>query len=684
MIPAEMDPISITTIRENGMKSIVDWFDQHMQSLYFLGWSYLGNQQQMEELFYQSIIKVHKELPRFNKETSIKTMVTSTFIHTCRELSKNRSLQAFEESEQTELFQALDHLKEIEKEAVVLTYINGLSHEEVAHLLQVSVDELKEHLFFGIQSLRKGMDDGSSFNGCKEYHTYYIDYLEGTLDRSKNIDFEIHIYHCLNCRKDLAAFQDTMLNLPERIEELRVPSGFMENVRARLADQEKHRQQKNRKRKRMGIGFASVFVLLMGLGFFTGAFTNLYYTWTVDDQELRAFLQEDLGERLNLEAESNGVKIRIKSVIADDIQTLVFYEIEDTNEENQYVISFDDGFFVENGYEIMNNEAYPKYYPPDLESDLNQKDRNVYHGKISMQPLIKDKGTIKLKITQLRKLIHDSPERNSLWAYGETEKETGEWNFEIPVTKQPSKEYVLHEEIEVEGIPVRFDKLIFAPTATILQYAINNKQTEKQINNLNFNTLEVNDKKVKADMYGGIFLEGNMGWTTFQTHFDPIFGEKPKEVNAQFDSVHLMVEDQKRIELDASQEYPQTFEYAGSKISIDKVEIGKPSKVVISNYEIKNRAFESLNLNILDENKNGVNSMAIDSQGVLVDKNGVEQDMDVNPITYEEIEQPRYFDTVLRMSLNNDNAEKVIPKTLVIHGYSTTKYMDDVVSFSLE
>ena len=43
-----------------------------------------------------------------------------------------------------------------------------------------------------------------------------------------------------------------------------------------------------------------------------------------------------------------------------------------------------------------------------------------------------------------------------------------------------------------------------------------------------------------------------MNWSTFQTHFDPLFGEKPKEVNVQFKSVYLTIEDQKTIELDAS------------------------------------------------------------------------------------------------------------------------------------
>jgi hypothetical protein len=461
----------------------------------------------------------------------------------------------------------------------------------------------------------------------------------------------------------------------------------MENVKDRLAEQEKQRKQRNKKQIRRGLIFTSVFALLMGTGFFTGTFTNLYYTWTEEDLELRSFLQHDLGERLNLEAKSNGVKIKIKSAIADDVQTLVFYEIEDINKKNQYMMNVDDGALVENVNQIMNINSYPRYYPPDLESAVNKEKKNVYHGKFRLPPLTGGKGTIKLKITRLLKLIHDSSRQNGFSTPMKTEYKFGKWNFKIPVTKQPSIEYALKEKTKVEGIPVRFDKLTIAPTATILQYGINNEQSKKRIDALYFDNLEVNNKKVKADMYSNSFLDSqpDINWYTFQMQFDPLFGEKPKEIKVRFKSASLSIEDPKTITLDASKNYPQTFEYAGSTISIDKVEVGQPAKVVISNHETKNREYEHLNFNIVNEGENEFISMDMNSEDKLVDKNGIEYDMNKKPISYEKIEQPRYFFTVLSMELHSNNTgEKVIPKRLEIYGYNTTKYLDDVVKISLK
>jgi RNA polymerase sigma factor (sigma-70 family) len=689
MIP-KIESSSITPIREKSVDSIVDWFDQHQHSFYTIGWYYLRNQEQMEELFYQSIKKVHKKLPQFKRETSFETWVTSIFIHTCRELSVDKSLQDSEKSEeQQELFNALDQLKENEREAMVLTYVKGISKEEAAKLLQVSEGKLKELLFYGIQLFRIEMGNGATYNGCKEYHEVYIDYLERTLDRQRKIDLEKHLYHCQECQEDLASFQEvmvTLLNLPERMKELHMPAGFMKNVKDRLAEKEKHRQQKNKKRIRIGLVFAGVFALLIGVEFFTRAFSNLYYTWAEEDQELRTFLQQDLGEPLNLEAESNGIKIKIKSAIADEVQTIIFYEIEDTEEDNQYSMENFEGIFVENQDEIMTPEGYQSYYPPDLESDVNKEEKNVFQGKMSLLPLKGNNGTIKLKIIKLHKLVRNSSDPNGFSAYGNMEYETGEWNFEIPVTKQPSVEYALDGEIEVEGIPVRFNKLTIAPTATILQYSISNKQAKKRIDDLNFDNLEVNNKKLKSDMYRGSFFDSqqDVNWFTFQKHFGPLFGEKPKEVNIQLDLVHLSYDDPKNIELDASQVYPQTFEYAGSTISIDKVEIGQPTKVVISNHEIENRAYETLNFQIVGEDENDISSLEMSSEGVLIDKNGVEYDAN-QPVPFEEIEQPRHFITVQTTELQSNTAgENVIPKRLEIYGYNATKYLDDVIKISLE
>ncbi|MCM3527801.1 DUF4179 domain-containing protein [Cytobacillus oceanisediminis] len=677
IIPVKNNPILPVTIRVKDIESIVNWFEQHQRSLYAIGWSYLGNQRKIEELFYLAILQVHKELPRFKSSTSFEIWVLSIFIHICRELSLNKSLQASEESDSHQkIFHEFQKLIEKEREVLGLTYIRGLSKDEKAQLLQVSSEQVKELLLSGLQSLRNGMGYGEHYHGCNEYQKLYVDYLERNLERPAKIDFEMHIYHCQDCQEDLAALQEVMVGFTEAIEKFRVPDGFIGNIKERVAQRERHIQQKNNKRKRNGIIAASIFVLAIFAGIFSGVFSKLYYTWTEENQELRAFLQEDVGERLNLEAESGGVKIKIKSVISDKVQTLIFYEVEDINQNGQYMINNDDGIFIEDEGKIMMANTYPRYFPPDIESNLNKKEKNTYHGKLSLPPLKEDKSTIKLKINKVMKLLRDPSD-----SFMSTEHKTGEWNFEIPVKKQPSAEYTLDEDIEIEGVPVRLDKLILAPTATILQYSLKTEQPKKRIDMINFKNMKMNNKIVQADLYGNSYIHAqpDMRWSKFQAYFEPLFEKETKEFKVQFESVNFSIEELKTVQLDTSKKYPQTFEYAGSTISIDKVEIGQPTRVVFSNHEIKNRAYESLHFNIVTEKEN--NSMEGDYEGVIVDKNGKEYDMNKISFIYEEIEQPRHFFTVQSFKIQGDN---VVPKSLEIFGYNTTKYIDDEVSISLE
>ncbi|MCA1041512.1 DUF5643 domain-containing protein [Bacillus infantis] len=681
IIPEKVNADLPANIIQNDLESIVHWFEKHQRSLYVLGWSYFRNQQQLEELFYQSILKVQKDSPKVKSKLSFEACVTAIFIHNCRELAAAKSSEISQEGGQhDELFQTLGQLNGQEREALIFTYIKGLSIDETAGLLQISQEQMNDRLAAGIRSLREKQIRGEQFNGCPEYQRFYLDYLERNLERPEKIEFEKHVYHCQKCQTDLASFQEVILQFTETLEEYQVPAGFMERVKERIAETEKARQQKIGKRNRIAFIAASVFVLVMCTGFFTGAFADVYYKWTEEDPELRAFLKADLGERLNLEAESNGVKIKIKSVIADEFQTQLFYEIEDTKENKQYVINYGDGVSVEDEQEILSNEIYPQYQPPDPDSELNKKKQNVFHGKIGLPPLKGDSKTLNLEISKLARIVGDSsgPAVNSYTDSGDYEKR-GDWNIKVPVTKLPSTEYPMEEIINIEGIPVQLEKLIIAPTSTVLQYAINNEQEEKRIDMIDFVHLKMNGKKLKANPYGGGYAAGS--WNSYQSYFNPIFETETNEVEIHFNMAYLSIQDNKTIELDPSETYPQIFEYAGSIIKIEEMDIGRPTTVAISNYEIKNRAYESLYFNIMTEEGDN-QSMTMSSEGIFVDKNGKEYDMkEITNAIYLGLENPRHYITYEKVEIPGDN---IIPKSLEIYGYSTTKNLDNVIKVKLD
>ncbi len=670
MILERMEPISIGTIQEKGIQSVVDWFEGHKEYFCKLGWYFVQDQQQMEELFYQSILKVHKEFSRYKGNLSFKMWVTSIFIQNIRELS------SWPDSENREprrnVFVGLDQL---EKEALILTYTAGFTLKETAQILDVPVEKIKQLLFSGVQSVRKQLD-GSDYHGCEQFRKYYIDYLEKSMDRPAKIEFEIHLYNCQDCQEDLASFQEvamTRLNYVEDDHDLNLQDQLMENIKKRLSEQKEHKQQKIIKRKKWALGFASAFAFIVALGFITGAFPKVYYAWTEDDVYFREFLQKGIGQRLNLEAESGGIKVKIKGVVADDIQTLVFYEIHDMNEEKQYFMTFEDGLAVVNEFDIMKRETYPRYSIPDVDAEMNKKEKNVFYGKVALRPLKEDKGEIELRITKLQRLANDA---SLSFGFTSGDYKAGDWSFKFPVTKQPATEYEINEQKELEGVAVRLEKLIVAPTVTLLQFGINTEKLEKRIDFLNFKSLEVNDKKVESDRYGSNFMDYQLDseWTGFQAHFAPLYGEKVKDFKAHLDSIYLSIVDHRTIELSGNQTFPQSIEYAGSTLFIDKVEAGQSTEVIVRNNELKNREYESLHINFVDENDQQPNMTYVDSKAVLVDKNGVEYDLNKGPIDFEKLEQPRHFVTEQSMKVEGVEEKSV---NLQITGYNSLKYLDE-------
>jgi Domain of unknown function (DUF4179)/Sigma-70, region 4 len=687
MIPADRktDPFFFSKIREKDMESILEWFERHQNSFYTVGLMHLRDQKQVDELFYRAIKKIHKELPNYKRNSPFDIWASAIFNQVCHELL-SKSFQPTGPVD--DVFNALQKLSAKDKEVIGVVYLMGYSVEEAAKILNINTGEIRDRLFSGIQFLKKELGYHISQNGCPEYNFHYIDYLEKNLARPQKVEFEIHTYNCHGCQEELASFQDIILTLKGIADKVDVPCSILLNVKARIKEEESIRQKKKKKRKRVGISFAAVFTLLFCTGFVTGTFSSLYYSWTEDNEELRGYLQNDLGDRLDLEAESDGVKIKIKSVIADDVQTLVFYEIEDTAKDNRYMLNLHDGVNVENEYEIMDRSAQQRYSPPVPPENTDENGKNIFEGKLSLLPLKGESGTIKLNINRLQKLMVDpeNPGRIKPWAYEEMEFADGKWEFEIPVEKKPSSEYSLDQETEIEGLPVRFEKLIIAPTATILQYSFKNTDSEKRIEMLNFELLKAGKEKLDADLYGSSFVENpeSMEWNTFQAHFDPLFGQRPEEVNVKFGSIHLVVKDNKSIKLNTSKPYPQTFDYLGSTITIDKVEVGLPTKVVISNHDLEGRKYESLQFHVTGQQEYENISMGMGSEGVLVDKNGKEYDPMLMGYPFEEIEQPRYFQTVQSFELFNDtSSEEVVPKTLDIQGYTTTKYVDEMVKIEL-
>nr|WP_275695649.1 DUF4179 domain-containing protein [Fredinandcohnia sp. SECRCQ15] len=461
----------------------------------------------------------------------------------------------------------------------------------------------------------------------------------------------------------------------------------MDIVNQKVIETVNKRTKLKKRRIKRSVIVTSILALILFTGMATNTFTNIYYSWAdwrqQEDELIRAYYTSGLGERLNLEQVSNGVKVTIKTAISDEFQTLIYYEIEDLNEENQYMFNYDGiSVMTENG--ALNHAFNP--------TPLKTEEKNVFRGQFSTEPISTESETIELKLSKLLKA------NQNYWSVPEEQLEfaEGEWNFKIPVKKQPSTVYELGKNVEIDGVPVKFEKLIIAPTATILQYNIDNYQSNRDIYSLNIDSIETNEKIVKADIYGWnpFYYSGNPNGS--QVGFETLIFEDPKTIKVHFGSMYAFVNEQKTYDIDVSKGFPQSFEYQGSEISIDKIEVGNPTKVFMTAEYSKKRSYERLDFQFnTDDREESISTEMVNMEFVIVDRNGkvYEQkefeEMSLNEKDYitlmERHQYARYYETNMEMDIIKDlSDQEVIPTGLEIRGYQTTTHLEDIIEISLE
>ncbi|MFS0823340.1 DUF4179 domain-containing protein [Bacillus sp. 1P02SD] len=661
MIIAETDPVLIKMIRENNLAAMIKWFDQRKDSLYKLAWTYLKTSSEIQDVFYTVMFNMQADIRKLKNNPDLEKWVISQFLQECKKRSSNEKVD----------------------ESLVLTYVLGLSQKEVSDILDISVESVKDRLHRGIQNL----------SGSKEahYQDKFIDYLSRTLERPEKIELEIHLHTCQSCQQSLAGFQNAINSLIKTAEAIEVPGEFLDPVITALRKIEEEKRNKKKKRTTIGGGIAFSILLLLLIGYATNAFTYMYYSWLdwrdLEDEQLLNYLKRGIGEPLDLVQESNGIKVTIKSAIADEFQTLIYYEVENLGEDEQYGINLWDGVYVENEFETFDQQGYTVNQLPvqPLESD-----GTIFKGTLSLLPVTSEAKSIKLNISKLQKIGEDP--KNPVWmaSNGESSFSSGKWNFEIPVKKQESIEYPIDEKITIDNVPIEFNKVIMAPTVTVLQYQYKPNTLDQDMTELFFGGIETEEKVAKPLSYGWSFpVESSTNeYFTFHSMFNSLYFDDPKDVRVRLYSLSYYKNDLHKVKIDMNQPFPQTFEYLGSEISIDKIEIGKPTKIGLTAEISESRKFESFHFNILGQNESSAIPIgSMESEGVLVDRKGNIYNWDEYDYyaNINEIDKPRHYQTKILFEVYNENSnEEVIPEWLQITGYQGTTYLDEVIKLEFK
>ncbi|WHY86965.1 RNA polymerase sigma factor [Neobacillus novalis] len=172
MITSISDFIILKKIKSKDMAAVIDWFDTRKSKFYKIGWAYLKNHHDVEDVFHNAIIKVHEKIGQLKEDRYFESWVTSIFINECRSVYRKRKQKEMTSPLETldsdpfetrlEVLTDLDKLDEKYKEIIILKYLKGYSQEEIAVMLTLPVGTVKSRLYRGLIMLRKISGEGEN------------------------------------------------------------------------------------------------------------------------------------------------------------------------------------------------------------------------------------------------------------------------------------------------------------------------------------------------------------------------------------------------------------------------------------------------------------------------------------------------------------------------------------------
>ena len=138
-----------------------------------------------EEIFQEVFLNVLESMPRFEGRSKLSTWIASIAVHTCykfiQKAEKREKVVSFgdwleavpepgvpsdlqENLERNDVRRRLEgHLGELAPKyalPVSLFYLEGMSYQEIAEILEVPLGTVKSHLFRGLRELRKRIEGG--------------------------------------------------------------------------------------------------------------------------------------------------------------------------------------------------------------------------------------------------------------------------------------------------------------------------------------------------------------------------------------------------------------------------------------------------------------------------------------------------------------------------------------------
>ena len=156
----------IKKLKKGNIECLMDWMEFKKDKYYKIGWSYLYNHYDVEDVFQGTIIKIYEKINTLREEKYFETWVTSIFINECKGILRKRkrevtldnvidSEESYEDDSNIEFKELLDSLEDIYREVILLKVIGGYSQEDISKILDIPIGTVKSRIYRGLKTLRE-------------------------------------------------------------------------------------------------------------------------------------------------------------------------------------------------------------------------------------------------------------------------------------------------------------------------------------------------------------------------------------------------------------------------------------------------------------------------------------------------------------------------------------------------
>lgn len=658
----------------NSKEIIYRWLKQEKVFLYKIGYVFLANEEEMEETVIRTINTMQESFVRIDEQ--FKKRFMATFIKQC--LLKD--IKQIDLRDNNDISQKLFKLEAPFRQCIYFKYVLLMSDLETAQLLRIRDDVVATYVINGFEQLI--IDNGDS---SKIALHHLVNYHEGKLSFDQYKVVNEKLVEDDNYRILLEKIICTINDLEQLGRDLK-PSLYFLDPNKPLTEA----QIKKKKRKQRIFTSVVSFLFFMAILISSIGITELEVKWKAWTAETVGF-----GENVYVTAVDQDIEITVTHVAADDLQTILFYEIRHLEDQYHYNVDFHyDMFEVLERYDRdkWDTDHFNFYSTPRTFSRLVDEDR-VSEGRLFLPPLKNEEDTITVRFNTIE-LINKEIEFWQRQNPGNITQIQGEWELTVPVKKYEPIIIDIDQTITVDVYEFNLQTLEVRPTGTFLDYQIEPIFDGERYfyQNLYFSNIQADGKLYEQDFYLENWRNNrNRHDQWVYTHsFEAIYYDLPDEIEVGFDRLVSHQDYQFEIAIDY-ENLPMEFEFLDTTITISEVKLGNPFVIVLQEEVDENRSYDSFNFDFYydfhESNNEVVNyGWGISSEGVYMDREGnkyndFEEVMKLdNPYNF------RYLTTQQKIEIyfhDDDVDESLFPEKIMIRGFSKSHMIDERINISL-